>query len=278
MNPIILFRNCGTPEADTEETCAAENLPLTRNRNDCPAGSLVIGRHSVEPFYAELEQELLKNGSRLINTTAQHKWANDFEYYRSLEGDTPKSWTESEFLATTHPGPFVLKGQTYSRKHEWDRKMFAANRTRALALAEELKQDSLLRNQKIIFREYVPLREFKRAPNGLPIVNEWRIFYLANTRLCHGYYWSEHDPADEHLPAEALEFADRAAARIGSAMNFFVLDIAEKASGGWTIIELNDAQMCGLSNNSPRELYQNLARSMQRFLTSCEPQVKELDT
>jgi len=268
MNPIILFRNSGTPEADAEQACAAEHLPLTTNRTDCPTGSLVIGRYSVEPFYAELSQELLKNSSDLINTTSQHNWANNFDYYAILGEDTPKSWTEPEFLASSHPGPFVVKGQTYSRKHEWNRKMFAPDRQRALALGDELKQDNLLRSQKIIFREYIPLRQFKRTENGLPISNEWRIFYLGKTRLCRGYYWSEHTPPDEGLPSEAIELADRAAARIGAAINFFVLDIAQKASGGWIIIELNDAQMCGLAGNSALELYENLARNLPDWVNN----------
>lgn len=272
MNPIILFRNSGTPDSDEEQTYAAEHLPLTTNRIECPAGSLVIGRYSVEPFYEDLNLELGKNGSTLINTTSQHKWANNFDYYPILARDTPQSWTESEFDASTHSGPFVVKGQTYSRKHEWDTKMFAPDRPKAMALAEELKQDGLLRSQRIIFREYIPLREFKRTQRGLPISNEWRIFYLGSIRLCYGYYWSEYSPPEDGLPTEALQFADRTAVRLSSGINFFVLDIAQKADGGWIVIELNDAQMCGLAGASARELYQNLARHLPGWASNAPKQ------
>ena len=45
--------------------------------------------------------------------------------------------------------------------------------------------------------------------------------------------------------------------------NFFVIDIAQKEDGDWIIIEVNDGQQSGLSENSADILYQNLYNSIQ---------------
>ena len=46
--------------------------------------------------------------------------------------------------------------------------------------------------------------------------------------------------------------------------NFFVLDIAKKASGGYIVIEANDAQMSGLSLVDAKKLYTNLKVAIQK--------------
>ena len=46
--------------------------------------------------------------------------------------------------------------------------------------------------------------------------------------------------------------------------NFFVLDLAEKKSGGWVLVEINDGEMSGLSENDPDMLYSNLRKSIDK--------------
>ena len=40
--------------------------------------------------------------------------------------------------------------------------------------------------------------------------------------------------------------------------NFTVIDVAQKATGEWIIVELNASEMSGLSLNDPDQLYKNL--------------------
>jgi hypothetical protein len=44
-----------------------------------------------------------------------------------------------------------------------------------------------------------------------------------------------------------------------------VLDIAETEKGDWILIEMNDAQMSGLSMNDPQMLYKRLAQFLPSF-------------
>jgi hypothetical protein len=64
------------------------------------------------------------------------------------------------------------------------------------------------------------------------------------------------------IAEEALSFADEVARIASRHVRFFVLDIAEMEHGGWTLIEINDGQTSGLSENDPHELYGNLKAAL----------------
>ena len=65
------------------------------------------------------------------------------------------------------------------------------------------------------------------------------------------------------MSEEGLAFADKVAAIASENADFFVLDIAEKEDGGWILIEVNDGQQSGLSENDPDVLFSNLAKSLR---------------
>jgi hypothetical protein len=46
--------------------------------------------------------------------------------------------------------------------------------------------------------------------------------------------------------------------RVKDKVNFFVVDVAKKATGGWVVIEMNDGSQSGLSDNDPHVLYKGL--------------------
>jgi hypothetical protein len=54
------------------------------------------------------------------------------------------------------------------------------------------------------------------------------------------------------------EFIQKVIDRVKDKVNFFVMDIAKTQSGDWIVVELNDGQMSGLSENDPNVLYKNL--------------------
>ena len=51
--------------------------------------------------------------------------------------------------------------------------------------------------------------------------------------------------------------------KIGNKSNFYVIDVAQKQDGNWTVIELNDGSMSGLSCNDPELLYGNLLNTIE---------------
>jgi len=269
MPPRLLFREDALSR--DELVVARKFFPdVTRFRTDC-RDNLVVGRYSVLPFYDDLQCELVRNGSQLINSPPQHEWIAGFHYYHDLvaaEIDTPRSWTQDEFVRdVAATGPFVVKGATNSRKHQWRTKMYAETRADAIRVAWELRNDGLIETQPIIYREYVPLVQLEESVTGLPFAHEWRLFFLGKHLLCYGFYWSEAECADRvaALPMAAYHLAHRAAHTAAKHVNFFVVDIAEKATGGWTVIELNDGQMSGLSMCSPYDLYKGLATHLPTF-------------
>lgn len=260
MIPWILFRK----DRDTEEEfhIAREVWEdrVFQYRSQVPPYSVAIGRYSVLPFYKELEDELASKDSRLINSWSAHRFIAEMQWYRFLEDMTPKTWFDSGWanVPDTEHG-WVVKGRTNSRKFQWKTHMYAPTREALKEIVHRLYDDPLISDQGLAIREYVPLRTFEVGINGMPVTNEWRCFFYHGELLSAGYYWSQAEDAEKHteIPAEAKALACKAAAEI-QGIPFFVIDVAETEEGPWTVIEVNDGQMSGLSMNDPKTLYQKL--------------------
>jgi len=254
--PIILFRK--STDVEDELAIAREYFDVTEHRTNCK-DQLVIPRYSALPFYRELETDLKNMGCTMINSYSQHRWIADFEYYEVLKEFTPETWTEQDFYRCEYPGPFVVKGRTNSRKWEWNRLMFAPTKKEAIQTAIRLHDDDFISQQGVLYRKYVPLKTFEIGLNGLPFTNEWRFFWYRDKLLSYGYYWSTaDDPLLGKLTVNAMELAKKIASIAKEYVNFFVLDLAETVDGDWVLIEVNDGQMSGLSENDPHSLYNNL--------------------
>lgn len=262
MKPVILYR-CGMdPDADSMELAAIHDAGLDSyaQRTKIPEGSLVVGRMSVLPFYRELEIDIKNRGCQLINTYRQHQFIADMREWCQALGDlTPKLYERLQDLPEV--GPFVLKGQTNSKKHLWNTHMFAETRRDAVIVAGRLAEDTLLNDQVIYARDYVPLKRLMTAFNELPITEEYRFFVCKGKIVCGAFYWASHaDDLAEVPDANSVptEFLLQAIDRIGDKANFYSLDVARKEDGGWMVVEINDGQMSGLSMNSPAVFYSNL--------------------
>ena len=264
MKPIVLYRHDRIDsDQKTEIQAIKKYFDLTHFRTPCcMAKSLIIGRYSVLPCYSDLEDELLFYESRLINTRAAHDWIANFDYYYDLADYTFPSW--NSIAETRYEGPFVLKGRTNSRKYQWDTHMYAQTRADAIRIAGELNNDSLIGKQGIIYRKYIPLKTYEIGINGMRFCNEHRFFFYKETMLSHGYYWSLADNPDLGFCSQKMiDFAAEVAKISAENVDFFVLDIAEKEDGEMILVEVNDAQMSGLSMNNPEELWSNMHACLQ---------------
>lgn len=263
LNQAVLFRQSRDSDVIKEIETAKKYLPVLTNRTLC-RDQLIIGRYSVLPFYKELEEDLKINGCELINSCAQHRWIADFDYYYEFEGMTPKSWF-NDLSLTNYQGPFVVKGTTNSRKHKWNTDFYAKTRQDAVRIACNLRDDPMICQQGIVYREYVPLKTFGVGLCGTRWANEWRVFCYKKNILSYGYYWSSAEPEivekqnEIGISPAGLEFAQSCANIASDFTNFYVLDVAETESGKWILIEVNDAQMSGLSENKPETLYKELS-------------------
>jgi hypothetical protein len=177
---------------------------------------------------------------------------------------TAESWRADDFPYSNYDGPLVLKGTTNSFKGQWNELMFAKDRKDALEKSSKLNQHHIIQQQGLIYRKYIPLKEYHKSYNGLPITNEWRFFFLNDKRLAYGYYWKglSEDWVQGEMTNEGLDFAQQCANIAKDHINFFVVDIAEKEDGEWVMIELNDGCMSGLSSIDSSILYSNLKKSL----------------
>jgi hypothetical protein len=258
MKPVILFRKDYSTE--DEFNVAQKYFDVKEYRSDVPENTLVIGRYSTLPFYKELEIDLKNNGARLVNSSTQYNWIANFEWYHVLSDYTFETW----FRAQDVPEgiPLVVKGRTNSRKHEWDTKMFAPDKKYAIDIMIELQTDPLIGPQGLVFRRYEPLVTYEVGNNGLNFTNEYRCFFYKGRLLCFAYYWTMAVNVERELSSEGYLFAVEMGRIVADYSNFYVIDIAEKASGGWVVVEVNDGQMAGLSENNPHILYDNLKQAI----------------
>lgn len=235
----------------------------TDSRMDIPAGSLVIPRYSALPFYEELERDVLKAGARLINTFHQHRYVADLQnWYDDLRDFTPQTW----FRLCDVPkdaGPFVLKGETNSRKFMWDTHMYAQTWDDMVRVSCNLADDTMIGQQMIYARKYVPLKTYFRSFHNLPVTKEFRFFAAFGKVLCGAFYWSNcvedigEIPSVDEVPKDFLQ---KVLDIVGDRINFVVVDVAQAENGDWLVIELNDGSQSGLSENDPDILYSELKK------------------
>ena len=228
MNTIIYYRSTidylgvFKTKYDIELNIASEYLNTTRSRIGCN-NSLVIGRYSVRPFYKELENDLELIGSKLINSFSQHHFIANFNWYTYVSEYTPKTYFNLEDVPKNEDMSFVLKGRCNSKKQEWNTKMFAKGYINASNLYVDLNKDSMLGEQGIIIREYVPLKTLEIGLNGQRFTNEWRFFFYKENLLTNFYYWSGVTEKRGVLTEEGIQFAKNISSILSEFINFFVI-------------------------------------------------------
>lgn len=265
MRNIILARN--DIDWKNESEVAKKYFPTTFSRMEIKPGDLVISRFSALPFYKEQEYDINYVGANMINTYRNHNYISDLRnWYEDLEKFTPKTYYRVQDCP--NEGPFVLKGETNSKKYLWKTHMFASNKKEALEVEDRLVKDSLIQYQSIYVRQYIPLKKYLTGFQNLPITNEYRFFVYKDTILSSGYYWSSHIeelnemgifPNSNQVP---LDFIHNIINIVKNKTNFYVIDVAETEDNKCILIELNDGQQSGLSCNDPNELYSNLKMAL----------------
>lgn len=267
MNIQVYFRH--DRDTENEYRICQNYFPTVDYRmNLAHNDSVVICRYSALPFNHELEQDLQAIGCTPINSSFEHSYIANMDWMYDLEGLTFPTWTRLEDV----PGdfPMVVKGRTNSRKFEWDTRMFAKNRATAVEIMHELWHDPLIGAQGVVFRKYIPLKTYEIGVNGMPMTNEWRCFFYKNQLVDAGFYWSSLDDMTlvdtDSFNSEGLALAQKAADILAENTTFFVVDVAQGENGRWWVVEVNDAQMSGLSTIPEERFYQNLTRVLKQVL------------
>lgn len=270
MKPVILYR----PNSydDPEMPVAQKHIPLVTQRAAIKSDSLVIPRYSALPFYRELDNDVRLLGGRLINSFAEHEYVADIgAYVEDLRELTFRTWHESELSRIPDEGPYVLKGQTNSRKAKFLTHMFARTKKEAVEVYLRLKDDPLFEKQDIYIRKFVQLQSWATDLSGIAISTEFRFFTLDGKILSSGFYWTNHVEngliSGTETPIPTVDcipqvFLDQVLERISGRCPFTVVDVALQTNGEPIVVELNDASMSGISGNDPDVLYGGLARAL----------------
>lgn len=247
-----------------ELSAASKYFSCTPLLSNIKTGDQVIYRYSLYPFALDQEREVLNIGAKPINSYSQHQYVADLQnYYYDFQDLTPKTW----FSLTELPeeGPFILKGETNSKKSEWNTSMFAKTKQDAITVHSRLCSDSLISQQKICIRQYIPLVSYLTGIGGIPITNEHRFVFAFGKVIAGDFYWQnyvddlEFKPDTNQVPQQLLTEIGN---RLKNKINLAVVDIAQKQDGNWIIIELNDFSQSGLSCIDPEILYKNLHQSL----------------
>ena len=221
--------------------------------------------------YRQLYDALASRNIRLVNDPDQYRHCHYLpESYPIIERLTPRSvWLTGdlsinrimEVLTPFGDRPVIIKDFVKSRKHEWAGACFipsAADRVaveRVVSRFLELQGDDL--NEGLVFREFVEFRPVGVHPkSGMPLTEEYRIFWLDARPMFWSPYWEDGDYAGTGPPLDL--FAETAAA---VRSRFFSMDVARRIDGAWLIVELGDGQVSGLPRESDaRSFYEALSR------------------
>lgn len=271
MRHVVLYRRCNNLKDDDLEVEAlqAAGFVLLHRRTEVQKDDLVVARYSCLPMYNEYAADMEYVGATLLNNAAQHDYVADLNnWVMDLKELTPETWRRLEDLP--EEGPFVLKGGTNSRKGQWKTHMFAEDKKTAIEVYSRLSDDSLIGRQPIYIRKFVPLYTYYHDIVGMPVTKEFRFFVCDQQVLCGAYYWSSHveelstPPSITEVPNQFMQEAIKRISSNPNAPRAYGIDVGLKEDGTPIVVELNDLQMSGLSENSPFLFYRNLKRQLEK--------------
>lgn len=212
--------------------------------------------------YERLYQALSDKNAILINSPEEYRNGHEFPYaYETIKAVTPFSiWVPKEELSegltpllekmdVFGNKPVLVKDYVKSRKHEWEDACFipdASDREGVRRVAENfLNRQGTELNGGLVIREFVALAGLGVHPrSGMPLAQEYRLFFLDHQMIACMDYWDEavyeHESRVDVTLAPFLKVAERIKSR------FFTMDLAKTAGGEWLVIEVGDGQVSGL--------------------------------
>lgn len=222
---------------------------------EVPKGSTIISRYRSIPFGQELENEVGSLGSSLINSYQQHRnIANLFNWVNILEDYTAPAYGVDDIPNLPDVGEWFVKGETNSKKNQWFDFCYASSKKDLIRVVHNNLNDSVIGYQNIVIRPFQKFRQLSTSVDKRPVFNERRVVVFNGEIVSYGDYWSSqpevlgtpavNEQKFEETVHEVVELTKHLA-------NFYVIDMAEFDNGEWSVVELNDGCMAGLSENDP---------------------------
>ena len=225
--------------------------------------------------YKILYNDLLAMNYKLINNPMEyqncHYLPDSLKYIKNY---TPKTIFEKyiddesikiliENAKIFNGKPVIVKDYVKSEKHYWDTACFVPNSNDVIKLSETIKNLIDLRenylNEGIVIREFIELNNLtNHSKSGMPLSEEYRIYFYKNNYLCIYNYWEE--GIYKNIDFDIKYFVN-IAKNVES--NFFTMDIAKDIHGNLLIIELGDGQVSGIPENEDKNIIYEKIAEMQ---------------
>ena len=164
----------------------------------------------LKPYqYSLLYDALVKKNYKLINSPVEYQNCHYFpDSYKFISGYTPKTiWLAVEnqevnydqvfeAIAPFETSGLIIKDYVKSQKHYWDTACFipiATDRDKVKSVINkfvELQNTDL--NEGLVIREFVELNDLAiHSKSGMPLKQEYRLFFLNGQLLGCYNYWEE---------------------------------------------------------------------------------------
>jgi hypothetical protein len=226
----------------------------------------------INPFdYKNLYEDLLLKNYKLINNPIQYKNCHYLpESIKYIENYTPKTIFQKieneesiniliEKAKIFNGRPVIVKDYVKSEKHYWDTACFVENSNNINKLTNTINNLIKLRendlNEGIVIREYIELNNLtKHSKSGMPLSEEYRMYFYKNELLCIFNYWEEGNYIIKKPDTKSFEENEKTIDN-----NFFTMDIAKEKGGNYIIIELGDGQVSGIPEKEDKySFYKNI--------------------
>lgn len=241
-----------------------EQLFTCQHKWQLPDSLIAVARMGAIDQYSAFYKRLQQDGMALIHTPDEHRLASELPYwYPKLADLTPKSVWFSELPTlkqiTAHfDFPVFIKGARQTSKHQKNLSIIESSDDFEKVMAQ-YADDPILHWQKVVCREYVPLRPVAGgSETAIPASFEFRTFWWKGQCVGAGRYWYEAETYDWSTKERkvALSIAQEVADRLK--VPFLAVDMAQQADDKWIVIECNDGQESGYAGISPIALWKNI--------------------
>ncbi len=235
---------------DAEAEAALWHVPA----QTAPTPAVWLGFIPSPTRYEAVYEAARSKNIYLLNTPEQHLRAQEWDKaYPFLDDLTPRtvfitSQSECHAAAQTVGLPAFVKGAVQGRKAKGWKACVAETVPELQTLTRHLLDLSNRSRGRVAVRELIALRHTRVSAQGFPLGREYRVFLHHADVLGWGYYWEGDDPHRATTPTEEnqiLSLAQNAALKL--AAPYVAVDIGQKESGEWTVIETGDAQFSGVS-------------------------------
>jgi hypothetical protein len=241
---------------------AVRRLPRGRSRRWLYRGWMLS-----EEEYTALYEAVLERDEELVVDPESFALATYAPQYLPLLGEqsAPARWTEDESIEEAWelaqelgPPPWIVKDHVKSAKERFYRACFVPEGASFEDFREiceallEFRGDRFERG--FVVKKYVELATLPGfTPEQRRVTDEHRLFFWEGKLVAHAPYY------DVDTTLEAPNQFDVLGKLVDSP--FFTADVARLASGGFTVVELNDGGCSTLPEQlDPRDLYRALLR------------------